>query len=73
MSQLEKSRHSDQDPSQPKIKLKKKKKEMTNTKACLRDVEDRLKGSKIPQLGITGSENRENEKQYSKREYLNSS
>ena len=40
---------------------------MTNTKACLRDVEDRLKGS------ITGSENRENEKKYSKREYLNSS
>lgn len=40
---------------------------MANTKECLRDVEDRLKGSKIPQLGITGSENRENEKQYSKR------
>ena len=46
---------------------------MANTKACLRDVQDRLKGYKIPQLGITGSENRENEKQYSKREYLNSS
>ena len=46
---------------------------MANTKACLRDVEDRLKGSKIAQLGITGLENRENERQYFKREYLNCS